>query len=152
MDEPLSTEQLADFKEAFSTFDKNDDGYITTKELGTVLRSLGQNPTEDELQDIIDEVDADGSGTVDFEEFVKLMKNRLQDIDHEQELREAFRVFDKDGNGSISSEELRYAMTTMGQQLTEQEVDDMIHEADANGDGQIDYFEFVKMMIGSGNN
>uniref|UniRef100_A0A8C7Y7U6 EF-hand domain-containing protein n=1 Tax=Oryzias sinensis TaxID=183150 RepID=A0A8C7Y7U6_9TELE len=53
----LSEEQ---FKEAFSLFDKDGDGTITTKELGTVMRSLGQNPTEAELQDMINEVDADG--------------------------------------------------------------------------------------------
>lgn len=51
---------LTEFKEAFSLFDKDGDGTITTKELGTVMRSLGQNPTEAELQDMINEVDADG--------------------------------------------------------------------------------------------
>ena len=56
----LSEEQIAEFKEAFSLFDKDGDGNITTKELGTVMRSLGQNPTEAELQDMINEVDADG--------------------------------------------------------------------------------------------
>ncbi|KAA0191985.1 hypothetical protein HAZT_HAZT007065 [Hyalella azteca] len=56
----LTEEQIAEFKEAFSLFDKDGDGTITTKELGTVMRSLGQNPTEAELQDMINEVDADG--------------------------------------------------------------------------------------------
>jgi len=64
----LTEEQIAEFKEAFSLFDKDGDGTITTKELGTVMRSLGQNPTEAELQDMINEVDADGSGTIDFPE------------------------------------------------------------------------------------
>lgn len=54
------TRLCAEFKEAFSLFDKDGDGTITTKELGTVMRSLGQNPTEAELQDMINEVDADG--------------------------------------------------------------------------------------------
>jgi EF hand len=57
----LTEEQIAEFKEAFSLFDKDGDGTITTKELGTVMRSLGQNPTEAELQDMINEVDADGT-------------------------------------------------------------------------------------------
>ena len=65
-DEQLTEEQIAEFKEAFSLFDKDGDGTITTKELGTVMRSLGQNPTEAELQDMINEVDADGNGTIDF--------------------------------------------------------------------------------------
>uniref|UniRef100_A0A8C7YV07 Calmodulin 1b n=1 Tax=Oryzias sinensis TaxID=183150 RepID=A0A8C7YV07_9TELE len=73
----LSEEQ---FKEAFSLFDKDGDGTITTKELGTVMRSLGQNPTEAELQDMINEVDEmireadiDGDGQVNYEEFVQMM-------------------------------------------------------------------------------
>ena len=70
-------EQIAEFKEAFSLFDKDGDGTITTKELGTVMRSLGQNPTEAELQDMINEVDADGHGTIDFPEFLTLMARKV---------------------------------------------------------------------------
>lgn len=62
----LTEEQIAEFKEAFSLFDKDGDGTITTKELGTVMRSLGQNPTEAELQDMINEVDADGEYLLDL--------------------------------------------------------------------------------------
>ncbi|KAL0334441.1 UNVERIFIED_CONTAM: Calmodulin [Sesamum angustifolium] len=65
---------------------------ITTKELGTVMRSLGQNPTEAELQDMINEVDADGNGTIDFPEFLNLMARKMKDTDSEEELKEAFRV------------------------------------------------------------
>merc|ERR1712182_65526 len=103
--------QMGEFKEAFSLFDKDGDGTITTKELGTVMRSLGQNPTEAELQDMINEVDADGNGTIDFPEFCTLMARKMKDTDSEEELKEAFRVFDKDGNGLISAAELRHIMT-----------------------------------------
>ena len=51
---------VTEFREAFSLFDKDGDQTITTKELGTVMRSLGQNPTEAELQEMILEVDVDG--------------------------------------------------------------------------------------------
>uniref|UniRef100_A0A8C9L938 EF-hand domain-containing protein n=1 Tax=Pavo cristatus TaxID=9049 RepID=A0A8C9L938_PAVCR len=77
------------FKEAFSLFDKDGDGTITTKELGTVMRSLGQNPTEAELQDMINEVDADGNGTIDFPEFLTMMARKMKDTDSEEEIREA---------------------------------------------------------------
>merc|ERR1712208_44053 len=59
----------------------------------------GQNPTEAELQDMINEVDADGNGTIDFPEFLTMMARKMKDTDSEEEIREAFRVFDKDGNG-----------------------------------------------------
>uniref|UniRef100_A0A803YDN9 Calmodulin 2 n=1 Tax=Meleagris gallopavo TaxID=9103 RepID=A0A803YDN9_MELGA len=78
-----------EFKEAFSLFDKDGDGTITTKELGTVMRSLGQNPTEAELQDMINEVDADGNGTIDFPEFLTMMARKMKDTDSEEEIREA---------------------------------------------------------------
>ncbi|MQM05760.1 hypothetical protein Taro_038566 [Colocasia esculenta] len=109
-------------------------GCITTKELGTVMRSLGQNPTEAELQDMINEVDADGNGTIDFPEFLNLMARKMKDTDSEEELKEAFRVFDKDQNGFISAAELRHVMTNLGEKLTDEEVDEMIREADVDGD------------------
>ncbi|KAJ7604652.1 calmodulin [Roridomyces roridus] len=136
-----------EFKEAFSLFDKDGDGTITTKELGTVMRSLGQNPTEAELQDMINEVDADGNGTIDFPEFLTMMARKMRDTDSEEEIKEAFKVFDKDGNGYISAAELRHVMTNLGEKLSDNEVDEMIREADVDGDGQINYEEFVKMML-----
>jgi len=147
MADQLTEEQIAEFKEAFSLFDKDGDGTITTKELGTVMRSLGQNPTEAELQDMINEVDADGNGTIDFPEFLSLMARKMKDTDTEEELIEAFKVFDRDGNGFISAAELRHVMTNLGEKLTDEEVDEMIREADVDGDGQINYEEFVKMMM-----
>ena len=147
MADQLTEEQIAEFKEAFSLFDKDGDGTITTKELGTVMRSLGQNPTEAELQDMINEVDADGNGTIDFPEFLTMMARKMKDTDSEEEIIEAFKVFDKDGNGFISAAELRHIMTNLGEKLTDEEVDEMIREADIDGDGQINYEEFVKMMM-----
>jgi len=146
MADQLTEEQIAEFKEAFSLFDKDGDGTITTKELGTVMRSLGQNPTEAELQDMINEVDADGNGTIDFPEFLTMMARKMKDTDSEEEIREAFRVFYKDGNGFISAAELRHVMTNLGEKLTDEEVDEMIREADIDGDGQVNYEEFVTMM------
>ena len=130
MADNLTEEQIAEFKEAFSLFDKDGDGTITTKELGTVMRSLGQNPTEAELQDMINEVDADGNGTIDFKEFLGLMVRKMKDTDTEEELLEAFKVFDRDGNGLISSIELRHVMTQLGEKLTDDEVEEMIKEAE----------------------
>nr|KYP37963.1 Calmodulin [Cajanus cajan] len=173
MADQLTDDQIAEFKEAFSLFDKDGDDFfcalifgfgiwfsffldiftivtfccITTKELGTVMRSLGQNPTEAELQDMINEVDADGNGTIDFPEFLNLMARKMKDTDSEEELKEAFRVFDKDQNGFISAAELRHVMTNLGEKLTDEEVDEMIREADVDGDGQINYEEFVKVMM-----
>jgi calmodulin len=84
--------RLIPLAEAFSLFDKDGDGSITTKELGTVMRSLGQTPTEAGLQEMIKEVDANGDGTIDFPEFLNLMAKKMQDTDTEDDLKEAFKV------------------------------------------------------------
>ncbi|GAW06925.1 calmodulin [Lentinula edodes] len=133
--------------EAFSLFDKDGDGTITTLELGTVMRSLGQNPTDAELQDMINEVDVDGNGTIDFKEFLSMMAKKFKDTDSEEEIRQAFQVFDKDGNGTISAKELKAVMESLGEKLSDKEVDAMIQEADLDGDGCINYQEFVNMML-----
>lgn len=142
-------ERIEEFREAFALFDKDGDGCITTSELGTVMRSLGQDPSEEDLQDMINEVDVDGSGTIDFEEFIAMMeKKQMNSMDTEEELRGAFKVFDKDGNGYISATELRHVMTSLGEKLTDEELEEMIREADTDGDGQVNYEEFAKMMLG----
>ncbi|XP_008787894.1 calmodulin-like isoform X1 [Phoenix dactylifera] len=147
MAQHLTEEQIAEFKALFGLFDKDGDGCITTKELSIVMRSLGQNPTEAELQDMINEVDADQNGAIDFPEFLNLMACKMKNTDSEEELKEAFKVFDKDRNGFISATDLRNVLTNLGEKLTDEEANEMIREADIDGDGQVNYEEFVIMML-----
>jgi calmodulin len=147
MSEHLTEDKIAEFKEAFEIFDKNKDGYITIKELGEIMKNLGQSPTEAELTDMINEVDTDGNGNIDFKEFIGLMARKMRDTDTEEELIEAFKVFDRDGNGLISATELKHVMISLGEKITDEEVDEMIKEADMDGDGYINYEEFVRMII-----
>ena len=141
----LSEDQQFEFQEAFNLFDSDHDGKITVSELGIVMRSLGQNPTEKELQDIVK-----GQSSVDFNQFCQLMTEQMKNVDSREELEEAFHVFDKEGKGFISASELKHIMTTLGEKMTQNEVEDMIKEADVNGDGQINYEHFVKMMLEMG--
>ncbi|XP_037676878.1 calmodulin-A-like, partial [Choloepus didactylus] len=136
-------EQIAEFKEAFSLFNKDGDGTITTKGLGTVLRSLCGNPAGAELQDVINEMDADGNGITDFPKFLTMMARKMEDTDNEEEICETFQVFGKDGNSYISAAELCHIVTNFGEKLTD-EVEELIREAGIDGDGQVNYEEFLE--------
>lgn len=141
----LSEEKLMEYRTAFEVFDKDNDGMITTKELGSVIRNLGQNPTERQLNEMIREVDADGSGTIDFKEFIGLIIRKMKEPELDEEMKEAFAVFDKDGNKVITSHEMRAVFSNI-KDIPEEDVEEMIKEADIDGDGQIDYEEFIRMM------
>jgi len=138
--------QHAEFKEAFNEFDKDGSGTISNKELLHVLRSIGQNPTEDEILELVMESDANGDGTIDLGEFIELMKRKSSETDQMESLKEAFKIFDKNRNGYIEAKELKAVTTTLGQSLTNEEFESFWKEADVNGDGKLDYEEFIKIM------
>eukprot|EP00761_Pharyngomonas_kirbyi_P003511 gb/GECH01003515.1/.p1 GENE.gb/GECH01003515.1/~~gb/GECH01003515.1/.p1 ORF type:complete len:152 (+),score=58.33 gb/GECH01003515.1/:1-456(+) len=142
----LTDEQVKEFRQAFDLFDKNGDGRISSSELRKVMESIGLNPKTEELNDMIKEVDIDGNGMIEFQEFLVLMSRKLKSSDSEEEIREAFRMFDKNKDGFISEEELKQVMRAIGEELSDEQITEMIKEADSNGDGQIDFDEFLRMM------
>mmetsp|Transcript_118251 Transcript_118251/g.295062 ORF Transcript_118251/g.295062 Transcript_118251/m.295062 type:complete len:166 (-) Transcript_118251:70-567(-) len=146
----LTEGQIEEFKEAFSLFDKDGDGTITVQELGIVMRSLGKRPTPDELKAMIAEVDENGSGRIEFAEFLKILAIKLQEVDSVEEMREAFMVFDRDKSGSVSAGELKHVMNNLGEQVTNEEVEEMIREADADGDGELSFEDFFQFIIQRG--
>ncbi|CAF3072827.1 unnamed protein product [Rotaria sp. Silwood2] len=104
-----------------------------------VMRSLGLNPTNKEIADLIAEVDKNGNQNLDFQEFVAFMNKHWNEGDQEAELREAFRLFDRDNSGYITINELKEVMLNMGEKLNQEELEDMMREADVNKDGKLDY-------------
>jgi len=145
--ETLTEEQIEEFKEAFFSVDKDADGTLNPQEFQDLMRSLGQNPTEPELQDMINEMDVDKKGTIDFPEFLNLMGRKMQYGDTHEDLTEPFRAFDKDGNGLISVEDLRRVLISLGEEVTDEEADKMMGEADVDKNGQVNYEEFIRMML-----
>merc|ERR1719469_214603 len=142
----LTEDQIEEFREAFALFDKDGDGTITADELNIVMRSLGRKPTMEELRAMIAEVDDDGNESIEFPEFLKLMASKLQDTDSVEEMREAFLVFDRDKSGSVSASELKHVMNNLGEQVTNEEVEEMIREADADGDGELSFDDFLQFI------
>ncbi|XP_066279454.1 calmodulin-beta-like isoform X1 [Branchiostoma lanceolatum] len=142
-----------EYREAFKLFDKDGDGTITIEELGTVLHDLGQFSSEEDLNELLHDLDADGNLTIDFEDFVVILSSIIKEEndeddeglaeDDEKDLREAFSLFDKAGDGFIDASDLRQILSCFGQDLTDEEVDEMMCEIDLDGNGKIDYEEFV---------
>ena len=100
-------------REVYEQFDPDGNG-ITIEELEGAMISWGQNPTQEELKEMMDRADQDGSGVIDFDEFVDLMKKQMKDAETNNELEVAFSVFDRDGSGNISRAELAYIMKHCG--------------------------------------
>lgn len=114
-------------------FDVDGDNAISTSELGRVLQAFGQSPSEAELQLMINEIDADGNGTLSFDEFLKIMSpNFAHKTSTETEIYEAFKIFDKDGNGFVSLDELKNILTSLGEKLTDEEINEMFKDADTD--------------------
>ena len=148
-EEYISEEQRKELQDVFDQFDKDKDGKISGKELANAMISMGQNPTEEEINEMMREVDLNQDGKIDFEEFMILMTKSSPDTQTEEEVINAFRVFDKEGNGLIASAELKHIMMTIGDKMTEEEADEMVNVADFDEDGMINYEEFVRIMIAS---
>uniref|UniRef100_H3B5M3 Calcium binding protein 2a n=1 Tax=Latimeria chalumnae TaxID=7897 RepID=H3B5M3_LATCH len=151
IDRDLRPEEIEELKEAFTEFDKDKDGYISCKDLGECMRTMGYMPTEMELIELSQQISLNGGGKVDFEDFVELMGPKMlaetADMIGVKELRDAFREFDSNGDGKISTSELREAMKKLlGQQLNAREVEEILKDVDLNGDGLVDFEEFVRMM------
>ncbi|KAJ8899436.1 hypothetical protein K2173_018410 [Erythroxylum novogranatense] len=121
------------------------DGLVTVEELATVMQSLDGHPTKEEIRDKMSKVAVDGNGTLDFEEFLNIVGRKLKE-NVTEELKEAFKVFDRNQDGFISANELRQVMIDLGERLTDDEAEQMIREADLDGDGLVSYEEFARMM------
>jgi Ca2+-binding EF-hand superfamily protein len=122
--------------------------FYSARELLECLRKLGQKSTLDEVNAMVNEVDVNGNGHVDFAEFLTMMANKFTGDDLEHEADEAFRnLFDRDGDGFINPKELKHVMATLGEELTDQEVAEMMIEADRDHDGLVSLAEFKAIIL-----
>ncbi|KAI8868552.1 putative calmodulin [Ramicandelaber brevisporus] len=143
----LSEEQLKSFRSAFDMFDQDRNGKLCSSELGQVLLAIGFHPTEQELKDLVNDLDTDYNGTIDFDEFVTLMTTRgSTEKTEEQELRDIFDMFDKDKNGTIDAQEMVELMAAIQDPVTIEQAKELIAAADDNGDGVISFEEWKKLM------
>ncbi|SBT87122.1 centrin-1, putative [Plasmodium malariae] len=142
----LNEEQKLEIKEAFDLFDTNGTGRIDAKELKVAMRALGFEPKKEDIRKIISDVDKDGSGTIDFNDFLDIMTIKMSERDPKEEILKAFRLFDDDETGKISFKNLKRVAKELGENITDEEIQEMIDEADRDGDGEINEEEFMRIM------
>ena len=148
-------EITADLKERFLLYDHDGNNVINIKELGAVLRGFGENPTEEELRNLMKELDSDGSGLLDLPEFLKLMENtdRLNLLIKRRltesqiaEIRAKFAELDDDNDGAIDKRELRNVIKSFGHNPTNEELDELMKELDTDNNNLLEFPEFLELM------
>ena len=142
----ISEETKTDYMDSFNLFDTNHDGTINSQKIREIMQKLGKNPTEQQLIQIIENVAKPGSKKIGFDDFMELMEQKNKENDPEIEIINTFQIFAAENNGLIPNEELFHIIRTFGETLTDKEIEEIISEADVDGDGYINYEEFVRMM------
>jgi len=136
-----------DLEDAFVMFDYDKDGKITDKEVAAAVRSCGLNPTQAEVKAIENDVKAAGD-KVDVNTLSQLILQRVKDLKTTpEELRGAFQVFDKQGNGMVSTQDMKMSLTTIGEKLKDEELEDFIRECDHDGEGMVRIDDMIKALL-----
>ena len=142
----LTEEQRQEIKEAFDLFDTDGSGSIDAKELKVAMRALGFEPKKEEIKKMIADLDTEGKGVIDYGDFLDLMTTKMAERDPVEEMMKAFRLFDEDDTGKISFKNLKRVAKELGENMTDEEIQEMIDEADRDGDGEISEEEFFRIM------
>lgn len=146
-DNKLSEQQIARFKATFASIDSDGDGRITRDELAAHLRTLEQCPPDDALGRMIGEAIGPDDGPIDYPGFLSAMAHQLRYGDLIDEIKQIFHMLDKDGDGFITPAELERMMPLVNEDLSKEEIREMIQVADANGDGKVSLDEFVQLVV-----
>ncbi|KAG9023418.1 Calcium-binding component of the spindle pole body (SPB) half-bridge [Tulasnella sp. UAMH 9824] len=142
----ISDEQKQEIKEAFELFDTDKDGALDYHELKVAMRALGFDLKKAEVLKILKDHDKTGGGLIEFDDFAKIMSERILSRDPHDEIRRAFQLFDDDHTGKISIRNLRRVAKEVGENLDDDELQAMIEEFDLDMDGEINEAEFFAIM------
>mmetsp|Transcript_8608 Transcript_8608/g.19800 ORF Transcript_8608/g.19800 Transcript_8608/m.19800 type:complete len:158 (+) Transcript_8608:47-520(+) len=150
----LTEEELQEFRELFDLVDLDKGGSISPEELGSLMETLGLKPNQDELDAMIREIDQDGNGEIEFDEFVQVMSRKVQPTYTPEEVKAAFKVFETPNSGlpagHVKTSVLERALTTYGsEKLSVQEAQDLLSQVDPDNTGVVNYVEYVNMMCSS---
>jgi len=142
----LTAEQKHEIREAFDLFDTDGTGKIDVKELKVTMRALGFEPKKEDIKKALADLGKDGNSTIDFNDFFQIMEHKMGERDSKAEMEKAFRLFDDDNTGKISFKNLKRVCQEIGENINDEELQEMIDEADRDGDGQVNLQEFLRIM------
>jgi len=144
----LTEDEVLEIKEAFDLFDGDKSGEIDTDELKAALKNLGIDAKNQTLANMMTDLDKDGSGKIDFEEFIDMMTAKMSDRDTREDLQKVFRLFlgDDDKADKIELKHLKRVARELNENMSEEELEEMIKRADLNADGEVDFDEFYNIM------
>lgn len=146
--EQLTPQEIRDLRLVFDVFDTDRSGSIDARELRKAMKALGFKISKESIEEMIADLDADKSGSIEFDEFLEFVIARQGDgRDVHNEILQGFKIFDTDKTGKISLANLKQASRMCGVKLNEQELKEMIQEADKDGDNEVDQEEFVNIML-----
>ncbi|EED93263.1 centrin-like protein [Thalassiosira pseudonana CCMP1335] len=142
----LTDDEVEELRQAFDLFDTDGSGSIDPKELKAAMQSLGFDAKNQTIYQMIKDIDKDGTGEIEFDEFLDLMTSRLAGSDSKEDIQKIFELFDDDKTGYISLQNLKRVCAELGEQMDDSELLEMIERADVDQDGQISPGEFFTIM------
>ncbi|VVB09962.1 unnamed protein product [Arabis nemorensis] len=142
----LTKQKRREIEDIFNLFDIDGSGTIDARELHVAMRILGFEMNDEQINELMAEVDKDQSGAIDFDEFVYMMTTKFGERDSIEELSKAFKIIDHDNNGKISHHDIKQIAKELGENFTDNDIEEMIEEADRDKDGEVNLEEFMKMM------
>eukprot|EP01138_Halocafeteria_seosinensis_P008849 gb/GECG01009045.1/.p1 GENE.gb/GECG01009045.1/~~gb/GECG01009045.1/.p1 ORF type:complete len:182 (+),score=34.94 gb/GECG01009045.1/:1-546(+) len=142
----LTKDEIEEIREAFNLFDTDGSGAIDPKELKQAMQSLGFESKNATIYQMISDIDKDGNGSIEFDEFLDMMTAKMSDRDSRESIMNVFHLFDDDGTGKISLRNLKRVARELGETMTDAELMEMIERADLDQDGEISPDEFYQIM------
>merc|ERR1711877_55748 len=142
----LSEDEVEEIKEAFDLFDNDGSGAISVSELTGAMKSLGFDVKHAVVYNMVSDLDADGSGEIEFGEFLEVMTAKLSDKNTKEEIDRVFKLFDKDRNGTLEADDLSRVCKELGEDVSEEDVREIIQRADLDGDGVVGLQDFYNVL------
>ena len=136
-----------EYKKVFESYSKGQEGNVNKQELANIFKAINIDASDEEIKEIIKKMDLEDKKEINYDEFLTIINQKEKDVDEEEEVLKAFKVFDKEGNGLININELKDIMLSMGNNWSENEINEMFAEADIDMDGYINYEDFVRTMM-----